>query len=69
MYDVEERITRSQDLRARLRSAHIELTQMKSLIHNLRYGSDSNAASLLVRLRMGEDIAQVADVESLRSIE
>lgn len=69
MFDVIEGVTWSENLRTRLSSAHLELAHMRSFIHNLQYGSDSDAASLLVRLRMGEDIAQLAVVESLRSIE
>jgi hypothetical protein len=45
MYDVEEGITRSQELRRRLSSAHIELTQMKGFIHDLQYSSESDAGS------------------------
>lgn len=66
MFDVREGVTWSQELRTRLSSAHLELAQMKSFIHNLQYSSDSDAAWMLVRLRMGDDIAQLAGVESLR---
>lgn len=69
MFDVKEGVTWSEYLRTRLSSAHLKLAQMESFIHNLQYGSDSEAALLLVRLRMREDIARHAVVESLRSIE
>lgn len=63
MYDVEEGITRLQDLRTRLSSAHEELTRMKCFIDSLKFSSDADAAWLLVRLRMGDDIAQVVSME------
>jgi len=52
----------------RLSSARIEFAQMQSFIYNLQYNSDSGAAKLLVRLHMRDDIAQLAGLESLRSI-
>jgi hypothetical protein len=67
MYDVEEGTTRLQDLQTRLNSARTELAQMKCFIHRLQYSSDADAAWLLVRLRMGEGIAQVASIEPTRS--
>lgn len=69
MYDVEEGITRLQDLRTRLDSARIELARMKCFIHSLQFSSDEDAAWLLVRLRMGDDLPQVASVEPPRSNE
>jgi hypothetical protein len=67
MYDVEEGITRLQDLRTRLSSACEELARMKFFIDSLKFSSDADAAWLLVRLRMGGGIAQVASIESQRS--
>jgi hypothetical protein len=67
MYDIEEGTTRLQNLRKRLFSAQIELTQAKRFIHSLQYSSDADVAGLLVRLRMGEDIAKLASAEPLRS--
>lgn len=63
-YDVEEGVTRQQDLRTRLDSIHKELAQIKGLIHSLQYDSDANAAELLARLRMGEDIGRLANAET-----
>jgi len=40
---------------------------MKSFIDSLKSSSDAEAAWLLVRLRMGEGIAQSASIESTRS--
>jgi hypothetical protein len=67
MYDIEEGTTRLRNLRKQLGSAQIELTQAKRFIHSLRYSSDADAVGLLVRLRMGEDIAELASAEPLRS--
>jgi hypothetical protein len=67
MYDFEEGTTRQKDLRNRLSSAQIELAQLKRFVHNLQYSSDADAVGLLVRLRMGEDIAELASAEPLRS--
>jgi hypothetical protein len=69
MYDVEEGITRLQDLRARLSSACGELAYMKCFIDRLKFSSDADAAWLLVRLRMGDGIAQIASTEPPRSNE
>lgn len=69
MYDVQEGVTRLQDLRTQLSSAREELTHMKCLIDSLKFSSDADAAWLLVRLRMGDDIAQVVNTESPRSNE
>jgi hypothetical protein len=67
MYDTEEGTTRLQNLRKRLDPAQNELTQAKRFIHSLRYSSDADAAGLLVRQRMGENIAELASAEPLRS--
>jgi hypothetical protein len=67
MYDIEEGTTRLQNLRKRLGPAQIELTQAKRFIHSLQYSSDADAVGLLVRLRVGEDIAKLASAEPLRS--
>jgi hypothetical protein len=67
LYDIEEGTTRLQNLGNRLNSAQTELAQTKRFIHNLRYSSDADAAGLLVRLRRGEDIAQLASAEPLHS--
>jgi hypothetical protein len=67
MYDIEEGTTRLQNLRKRLGSAQIELTEAKNFIYSLRYSSDADAVGLLVRLRMGEDITELASAEPLRS--
>jgi hypothetical protein len=48
LYDIEEGTTRLQNLRNRLSSAQIELTQTKGFVHSLRYSSDADAAGLLV---------------------
>jgi len=69
MYDVEEGITRLQDLRTQLSSACGELASMKHFIDTLKFSSDADAAWLLVRLRMGDDIAQVASIELPHSTE
>lgn len=69
MYDIEEGITRLHDLRTRMSSARLELARMKSFIHSLQFSSDTDAAWLLVRLRMGYGIAQVANIEPPRSNE
>jgi len=60
-YDIEEGLTSQQDLRTRLSSAQEELAQMKSLVHELRYTSDTCAVQLLSRLRMGEEVAWLLD--------
>lgn len=67
MYDLEEGTTRLQALRNRLSSAENELAQMKRYVHNLQFSSDADAAGLLARLRMGEDIARLATAEPLHS--
>jgi len=69
MYDVQEGVTRLQDLRTQLSSAREELTRMKCLIDSLKFSSDADAAWLLVRLRMGYDVAQVVNTEISRSNE
>lgn len=40
---------------------------MRSFIHSLQYSSDSDAAWLLVRLRLGDDFAPLAGVEPLHT--
>lgn len=67
-YDIEEGLTRQQDLRTRLSSAQKELAHMEDLVRELRHGSDAYAIQLLVRLRMGEDVAQLVDVGRRHSI-
>lgn len=69
MYDVDEGITRLQDLRTRLSSVCEELARMKRFIDNLKFSSDADAAWLLVCLRTGGGIAQVASIEPPRSDE
>jgi hypothetical protein len=68
-YDFEEGTTRLQDLRTRLDSARIELARMQRFIHSLQFSSDADAAWLLVQLRLGYGIAQVAGIEAPRSNE
>jgi hypothetical protein len=58
-YDVEEGVTRQQDLYLRLRSIQEELAQMNELVHRLRHGSETYAIELLARLRIGEDVARL----------
>ena len=65
MYDIDEGTTWLQDLRNQLSSAQTELERMKRSIHSLKCNSDADAAGLLARLRMGENIAQLASAESL----
>jgi hypothetical protein len=65
MYDSEEGTTRQQDPRNRLGSAQIELAKLKRFVHSLQNSSDADAAGLLARLRMGEDIAQLTNAEPL----
>lgn len=68
MHDVEEDITQSQDLSTRSSSAYIELAQMKSFIHKLQHRSNADAAWFLVPTRVGDDIAELVDVESMGSL-
>jgi hypothetical protein len=58
---------RLQDLRTRLNSAREESTHINRFIDSLKFSLDADAAWLLVRLRMGDDIAQVVSMEILRS--
>jgi hypothetical protein len=67
MYDVEEGMSRLQNLRSRLSSTQIELARTKYFVHSLRYSSDADAIGLLARLRMGEDIARLESAEPLHS--
>jgi hypothetical protein len=60
-YDVEEGVTRRQDLYMRLRPVQKEVAQMKELVHWLRHGSETYAIELLARLRIGEDVARLID--------
>jgi len=69
MYDVGEGITRLQDLRTRLSSACEELTRMKRFIDSLKFSSDADAAWLLVRLSIGDNIARIVSMEIPRSNE
>jgi len=58
-YDIEEGVTRQQDLRTRLSSVQEELNQMKTLVHQLRHGSVPHALQLLARLRTDETVARL----------
>ena len=64
IYDVAEGVSRQQDLRTRLQSAHAELGQTKGFIHTLQHSSDTDADALILfeRLRSGEDMAQLVDI-------
>jgi hypothetical protein len=65
MYDSEKGTTRQQNLRNQLSSVQIELARLKRFVHSLRNSSDADAAGLLARLRMGEDLVQLANAEPL----
>lgn len=43
--------------------------RMKRFIDSLKFSSDEDAAWLLVRLRMGDDITQVVNLKTPRSNE
>lgn len=45
---------------AQLHSTRRQLTVLEDIIHALRNGSDMDAAELLARLRMGEDVSELA---------
>lgn len=62
-------MTRQQDLRTQLISVREELMRMKRFIDSLKFSSDADAARLLVRLRMGHDIARLVSMEVTRSNE
>ena len=68
IYDAAEGVTRQQDLRTRLQSAEIELGQAREFIHNLQHSSIEDAALLLTRLRLGEDVAELANKGARRSV-
>jgi hypothetical protein len=61
IYDAAEGISRQQDLRSRLQSVEAELGQTKHFIHSLQHSSNRDAATLLKRLRLGEDVARLAN--------
>ena len=61
IYDTAEGVSRQQDLRTGLHSAEAELGQARGFIHSLQHSSTENAALLLTRLRLGEDVAELAN--------
>jgi hypothetical protein len=67
IYDAAEGVSRQQDLRIRLQSVEAELGQTRGFIHNLQHSSDEDAAALLTRLRLGEDVAKLANTGPRRS--
>lgn len=67
IYDAAEGVSRQQDLRTRLHSVEAELGQTKGFIHNLQHSSNRDAATLLKRLRLGEDVAELANTATPRS--
>lgn len=68
IYDAAEGVSRQQDLRTRLHSAEAELRQARGFIHNLQHSSNEDAALLLTRLRLGEDVAELASKGARRSV-
>lgn len=67
IYDAAEGVSRQQDLRTRLHSVETELGQTRSFIHNLQHSSNGDAAVLLIRLRLGEDVAELVNTGERRS--
>ena len=67
IYDAAEGVSRQQDLRTRLHSVEAELGQTRSFIHNLQHSSNGDAAVLLTRLRLGEDVAELVNTGERRS--
>lgn len=51
---------------AQLRSTCRQLTVLGDVIHALRHGSDMDAAELLARLRIGEDVSELASAVKQR---
>ena len=68
IYDAAEGVSRQQDLRTRLHSAEAELGQARGFIHNLQHSSIEDAALLLTRLRLGEDVAELVNKGARRSV-
>jgi hypothetical protein len=68
IYDAAEGVSRQQDLRTRLHSVEAELGQTKGFIHNLQHSSNRDAATLLKRLRLGEDVAELANTAIPHSV-
>lgn len=68
IYDAAEGVTRQQYLRTRLHSAETELEQAREFIHNLQHSSIEDASLLLTRLRLGEDVAELANKGARRSV-
>ena len=68
IYDAAEGVSRQQDLRTRLHSAEAELGQARGFIHDLQHSSTEEAALLLTRLRLGEDVAKLANTGQRRYV-
>jgi hypothetical protein len=68
IYDAAEGVSRQQDLQTRLHSVEAGLGQTRGFIHNLQHSSNRDAAILLKRLRLGEDVAELANAATRRPV-
>lgn len=64
-WDIEDGLTRSQSLKAKLANARRKLDDLEVLIHAMRDGTDEQSTMLLAKLRLGYDVETLA--ESIRS--
>lgn len=55
-------MTKQQDLHMRLQQKDQQLGTMKSVLHKMQHGSDTDAMELLARLRLGESVEELANI-------
>lgn len=57
-------MTRQQGPQIRLRQKDEQLGAMKSVLHKMQHGSDTQALELLARLRTGESMEELATIRN-----
>lgn len=60
-------MTRQQGLQTRLRQKDEQLGAMKSVLHKMQHGSDTEALELFARLRTGESMEELANIRGAYS--
>jgi hypothetical protein len=63
-YEVADGMTRSEDLKFKLRKATERGDRLEELVNAMRYGSDRQSSQLLARLRVGATLDDLLDPES-----